>query len=130
MNELFYNPYFIGIGAVLILAVFWVSIKYWPKKKLCARCQKKKTMETDEQGLPICDNCYKFAILEKAKIEQKVLFCPVDGEPMHKHLIEDARNVIVDSCPKCGRMIINRKDIRKITILNLDFIPKLPFLQE
>jgi len=74
----------------------------------CQHCHKKKTRRKDDAGRFQCDEC----ALDAEIRAEAVIRCPTDGATMVKEVIEtDAENIIIDRCPTCRGVWLDRDEL-------------------
>ncbi|MEI6118369.1 MAG: hypothetical protein WCP92_03890 [bacterium] len=96
-------------------------------KRLCQECKTMKTGNADENGNPICDDCYHKLLLLEAKTQNPdILKCPKCSTEMELGIIIDAKNTVFHQCTKegCHTMVLDQRTLRGITILHLDCYPE------
>ena len=74
----------------------------------CIRCGK-KTREHTAKGLPTCEECQLQLKVEREEKRN----CPVDGAVMNKEIVQ---NVIIDRCPSCGGLWLDRGELELVKI--------------
>ena len=111
------------LGAVVVVVLILVFI-FWQKKKPCYWCGK-IIRERDKNGVPRCDNCRNEQLLEEAKKKSREKKCPAHGNTMQTGIIVDVEDVIVYTCPnpECDLIVLHKKDLQKITLMELEFYP-------
>ena len=73
---------------------------------LCVRCREHPSVEVLD-GLPTCRRC---GTLIRMKAESSRT-CPVDGELMHKEVIQ---NLLIDRCPSCGGIWLDHDELEAL----------------
>jgi len=88
---------------------------WFKKKKICNHCYTNKTRREFE-GRPICSECE----LEIHMGREEKYFCPKDGKPMVKEVLEGTE-IIVDKCSECGAVFLDKNELEEIIEHGDDF---------
>ncbi|EKD25505.1 MAG: hypothetical protein ACD_80C00041G0004 [uncultured bacterium (gcode 4)] len=107
----------------IILAFILMMLIFVPKKKLCQNCNTVKTRKS-KKGVPFCDNCSYDESIKRASDGKIPLLCPHDQKEMTKKMVKDLKNVIIDICPQCGTIVLNKRQLKDITIMEMDLYPE------
>jgi hypothetical protein len=108
----------ITFSSVALLLILALSYPWpWIRKATCVNCQKSRTRNRSDEGLPICDDCEetlhtKKLIEEKTK-DEKILKCPVDDTPMQKVVFSEI-GVVIDKCPECEGSWFSKEEKQQI----------------
>jgi Na+/melibiose symporter-like transporter len=117
------QAFWIIVIIIILVAIVAILFVFFSKKKHCSLCGEKTR---NKDGL--CEPCTNEHLLQKARINSPQMLCHIHGKTMDPRIVLGIQNVVVHTCPNpiCTLMVIDRKDLSKLTLLDLDLYPPDP----